>query len=75
MMKAKRIDGEDILNFRCAQGISQKALGQTLGVTGNQVYNWESGRRSVCVHTQRLLRAYMRYPDFFREILAEEGFE
>ncbi len=46
---------ERIENFRKANGLTRKALGQLVGVTVTTVYQWERGLRNPSRTTQILL--------------------
>ena len=46
-MGGQAIDmGEHIRALRCAQGLSQKELGEKIGVRGDRISRWELGRCS-----------------------------
>ena len=45
MINMVMLDKDDIYELRMALGLSARALGELVGVTGNTVFRWEAGSK------------------------------
>lgn len=58
---------KELMVFMHKHGISANELAEILGVSGQAVSLWLSGKRDVSLTTSRLIRMLDKYPHLIRE--------
>jgi transcriptional regulator with XRE-family HTH domain len=58
--------GEQIKKRRLQLGLSQKEVGEKLGVTSFTVLNWEKGKTEISIKSMPNLFSFLGYDPFFR---------
>ncbi len=55
------MDGQILKGYRLALGLTQKALGQAIGMSANQVARMERGERKILPRTLIAIRLLLQY--------------
>ena len=65
--KDENLKPEELLDFMNRRGISEKELGEILGVTIQGVKLWLSDKRKINLTITRLVRLFDKYPQLIKE--------
>jgi transcriptional regulator with XRE-family HTH domain len=55
------MDGQTLKTYRLALGLTQRALGQAIGMSANQVARMERGERKILPRTLIAVRLLLQY--------------